>query len=57
MAAAYEAALELLHLKDRHDSLTELVANKIIEVYRAGEHNPPRLCARSLIEMGVPLPD
>ena len=57
MAAAYEAALELLRLKDRSDPLTELIAHKIIEVYRAGEHQAPRLCARALQELGVPIPD
>ena len=57
MTAAYEAALELVRLVDRQDALTELIARKIIDVYRAGEHDPPRLCARALTELGVAVPD
>ena len=57
LTAAYDAALELLRLQDRSDPVTELVATKIIEVFRAGELDPPRLCARALKELGVPLPD
>ena len=57
MAAAYEAALEVLRLADRDDPITELIAKKIIEIVRSGEHDPPRICARALKELGVPLPD
>jgi len=57
LAKAYEAALELLRLKDRDDPITELVAKKIIEVARAGERDPPRICARALKELGIPLPN
>ena len=57
MTAAYEAALQLLHLKDRNDPVTELVAKKIIEVTRAGERDPPHICARAIRELGIPLPD
>lgn len=57
MAAAYEAALELLRLKNRSDPLTELIAHKIIEVYRSGVRDPARICATSLLELGVPLGD
>jgi len=34
MTPAYEAALDLLRLNDRTDPATELVATKIIEVFR-----------------------
>jgi hypothetical protein len=51
---AYEAALTKLRLVDRRDPLTELVAGKIIEVFRAGEREPSKLCARALRELGVP---
>jgi hypothetical protein len=57
MAAAYEAALKLLRLVDRTDPLTEMIAQKIIEVRRSGETDPPRICARALKELGVALPD
>ena len=56
ITAAYEAALQLLRLVDRNDSICELLAAKIIEVFRAGESDPPRLCARALKELGVDLP-
>ena len=57
MTAAYDAALERLRLKDRTDPITELVARKIIEVFRRGEHDPPRICTRAITELGIPLPE
>jgi hypothetical protein len=54
LSEAYEAALRKLRLKDRHDPVTELVAAKIIQVYRAGQHDPVKLCNRALRELGVP---
>lgn len=57
MAAAYETALEVLRLKNRQDPLTKLIAHKIIEVYRSGVHDPPRICATTLKELGVSVPD
>jgi len=56
MTAAYEAALQLLRLKDRDDPLCELIAAKIIQVFRSGEHDPSHLCARALRELGIELP-
>jgi hypothetical protein len=57
MTAAYEAALQLLRLVDRTDPVTELVAAKVIQIFRLGEIDPPRICARALKELGVPIPD
>jgi hypothetical protein len=57
LAAAYEAALKLLHLKDRADPVCDLVARKIIAVYHLGERDPARMCARAIKELGIPLPD
>lgn len=57
MTAAYEAALRALRLKDRSDPITELIARKIIEIVRSGEHDPPRICARAIKELGIPLND
>jgi hypothetical protein len=54
---AYDAALQLLRLTDRHDPVTEIVAKKIIEIARAGERDPPKICARAIRELGIPLPD
>jgi hypothetical protein len=56
LTAAYEGALDLLRLQDRWDPVTELIAAKIIQVYRLGERDPPRICARALKELGVPIP-
>lgn len=53
MAAAYEEALALLRLKSRSDPLTQLVAHKVIEIYRNGEHDPARICEKTLKELGV----
>jgi hypothetical protein len=55
MTAAYEAVLRALHLADRNDPVTELIANKIIEVARNGERDPARICARALKELGIPV--
>lgn len=57
MTTAYEAALELLRLTDRNDPVTEIIAKKIIEITRIGERDPPRICARAIQELGIPLPD
>jgi hypothetical protein len=54
LSEAYDAALAKLRLVDRRDPVTELVAGKIIEIFRAGEHEPSKLCARALRELGVP---
>lgn len=54
MVAAYEAALKLLHLKDRNDPVCELVAKKIIEVARGSDNEPSQICARAVTELGIP---
>jgi hypothetical protein len=46
MTIAYEGVLRNLGLVDRSDPVTEIVANKIIELARTGERDPDR-CARS----------
>jgi hypothetical protein len=54
MGVAYEYALASLRLSDRHDPITEIVAGKIIQIFKAGEHDPKQICARALQELGVP---
>ena len=54
MGAAYEAALVVLQLVDRHDPITELVASKIIAIFRTGERDRNKLCERALGELGIP---
>jgi hypothetical protein len=53
MTAAYEAALRMLHLKDRTDPITELVAKKIIEMADNGDRDPRRICVRAVEELGI----
>jgi hypothetical protein len=57
LVSAYEAALELLRLNDRADPVCELVAAKVIEVYRRGERDPPHICATAIKQLGIPMPD
>jgi hypothetical protein len=57
LVLAYEGALELLRPKDQTDAVKEIVAKKIFDIARAGERDPPKLCARALIELGLPLRD
>jgi hypothetical protein len=52
MTAAYEAALGELRLNDREDPLTEITASKVIQVFRAGQHDPTKICERTLTELG-----
>ncbi len=40
---AYERALRAMHLVDRNDPLTEMVAKKIIEVSKAGINDPAQV--------------
>jgi hypothetical protein len=54
MTAAYETALDQLRLHDREDLLTEVIASKVIEVFRSSEREPNKICASTLAELGVP---
>ncbi|HZP79735.1 MAG TPA: hypothetical protein VFB45_26615 [Pseudolabrys sp.] len=45
MCAAYEATLKALRLADRTDPITELIAQKIIEVAQTNERDPVRISA------------
>jgi PilZ domain len=57
LTKAYDAAIELLRLKDRTDPLCELVAAKTILVYRSGERDPSKICVRTIKELGIPMPE
>jgi hypothetical protein len=57
LVLAYEGALELLRPKDQTEAVKELVAKKIFDIARTGEKDAPKLCARTLIELGLPLRD
>jgi hypothetical protein len=50
----YENALATLRLANRDDPVTELIAAKIVQIYKDGEHDPSRLSERAITELGVP---
>jgi hypothetical protein len=52
MGLAYEMARAALRLADGRDHLSETVAKTIIELARAGEHDPNRLCELTLERFG-----
>jgi hypothetical protein len=54
MAEAYENALHTLRLVDRTDPVTEIVAQKIIEIWRTGERDPHRIAALAFDQLGMP---
>ena len=45
LATAFEDTLRTLRLSDRNDPIALMVAKKIIELAKQGEHNPERLRA------------
>ena len=51
LAAAYDAACAVLHVVDRADPRTTIVAKKIIEHTQQGERDPIRLRDLVLIEL------
>jgi hypothetical protein len=55
MAEAYESALHVLRLVDRHDPVTEVVAKKIIEIWGTGERDTYRIAALAFEQLDVPV--
>ena len=51
MVAAFEACCRSLRLEDRADPITEIVAQKVIEVADAGERDPQRICGLVLLAL------
>jgi hypothetical protein len=54
MGVAFETARIALRVADGDDSLEAIIAEKIIELAKAGENNPDLLCERVLFEFGKP---
>ena len=54
MTEAYENALHILRLVDRTAPVTEIVAKKIIEIWRTGERDAHRIAALAFEELGQP---
>jgi hypothetical protein len=50
---AFQRACEALQLRGTPDALTEIVATKIIELAKAGETDPERLCSKVLSGLSV----
>jgi len=57
MTAAYETALAMLCVHDRNDPITERIAEKIISVTRSGQRDPAHICAHTIHELGLHVPD
>jgi hypothetical protein len=51
---AFERALRALHLVDRDDPLTEIVAKKIIEISQTGISDPAEISKLAVKELGPP---
>lgn len=51
MGLAFEVTCLGLKLTARDESIKSLIASKIIELARAGEVDPERLCERTLIQL------
>ena len=51
LVTAYEQTLRALGLNDRSDPITQLVAEKIIEVGRSGIENPTKISEVALKEL------
>ena len=54
MGLAYEMALVALRLSDRGDLANEVLAHKIMDLAKAGERDPERLCDGVLKEFRDP---
>ena len=56
LSVAYETTLRALHLVDRNDPITGIIAKKIIEIGRSGLDDPAQISARAIKELGVTPP-
>ena len=53
LSEAYELTLHQLRLTDRTHPITELLAAKVIQVFRLGEHDPRIIARRAIAELGA----
>jgi hypothetical protein len=49
---AFKRTLRLLHLVDRNDPITEMVAKKIIDIGIAGIRDPAEICKVAVKQLG-----
>jgi hypothetical protein len=54
LGTACEGILVALRLHDRDDPITEIIATKVIEIFRSGERDPTRISNRTIEELGIP---
>ena len=53
MTEAFDPTLRQLGLSDRTDPITELLAAKVIQVFRLGERDPKTISDRTIRELGA----
>jgi hypothetical protein len=51
---AYENALRALELSNRTDSITTIIAERIVEAAKTGVRDPDQLCAMAIKDLRVP---
>nr|QIG99678.1 hypothetical protein G6P99_38500 [Bradyrhizobium sp. 6(2017)] len=51
---AFTFSLKSLHLVDRNDPVSDIVARKVIEIDKSGAHDPHEIAARVAKEFGIP---
>jgi hypothetical protein len=54
LAAAYEEALQALHIGDWDDPINKVIAQRIIEGARTGVRDPHDLCKMAVKDLIVP---
>jgi hypothetical protein len=54
LVTAYKQTLLVLGLKDRDDSLTRIVAQKIFEVGQTGIEDPEEISKLAMKQLGIP---
>jgi hypothetical protein len=56
MGLAFETARVALRLADRGDLANEVLAEKIVDLAKAGERDPERMCEGVLLQFRAPPP-
>jgi hypothetical protein len=51
---AFTFTLQRLYLVDRNDPVCEIVARKVIEIDRAGTHDPDEISRLATKQLGIP---
>jgi len=51
---AFSLTLKSLNLVDRNDPICEIVARKVIEIDRAGTHDPQEIARLAAKQLGMP---